>query len=86
LNEAIGVLVMAEQYEPALQVLDRVRSMRAETPGDLYYRALIYDKLHQPKPALAAYRQFLENSNGKYPDQEFIARQRARVLQREAAK
>ena len=86
LNEAIGVLVLAEQYETALALLDKVHAMRADTPGNLYYRALLLDKLHQPKPALVAYRQFLANSGGKYPDQEFIARQRARVLEKAAGK
>jgi hypothetical protein len=38
------------------------------------------------KPALEAYQRFLSMSQGKNPDQEFQARQRARILQRELEK
>jgi hypothetical protein len=38
------------------------------------------------KPALEAYQRFLALSNGKSPDQEFQARQRVRLLQRELEK
>jgi hypothetical protein len=44
------------------------------------------DKLHQIKPAKDAYQRFLVLSQGKNPDQEFQARQRARILQREIDK
>jgi hypothetical protein len=43
-------------------------------------RAITLDKLRQLKPALEAYEQFLAQSNGKHPDQEFQARQRARII------
>jgi hypothetical protein len=42
--------------------------------------------MKQPKPALEAYRTFLEQAKGKYPDQEFQARQRARIIERELSK
>jgi len=35
------------------------------------------------KPALEAYQRFLSMSQGKNPDQEFQARQRVRIIQRE---
>jgi hypothetical protein len=38
------------------------------------------------KPAKAAYEQFLSASQGKNPNQEFQARQRVRILQREIDK
>ena len=41
-------------------------------------------KMRQVKPALANYRHFLEMSQGKNPDQEFLARQRSRILEKEA--
>jgi tetratricopeptide (TPR) repeat protein len=82
-NEAVNPLVMAGQYDQALSALDKIRSLNAETPGDLYYRAMIFDQLHQIKPALAAYQKFLSQSQGQYPDQEFVARQRSRILERE---
>jgi tetratricopeptide (TPR) repeat protein len=85
-NEAASVLMVAEQYPQALAALDQVRSLNAEIPGDIYYRAIALDKLHQVKPALQSYRRFLEASQGKLPDQEFIARQRSRILEKEAGR
>ncbi len=39
--------------------------------------------MHQLKPAIAAYRQFLETDGGKMQDQEFQARQRIRIMENE---
>jgi tetratricopeptide (TPR) repeat protein len=83
-NEAASVLVLAEQYQQALSALDKVHNLNADIAGDFYYRAMVLDKLHQVKPALASYQRFLQMSQGKFPDQEFIARQRSRILEREA--
>ena len=83
-NEAASALVLADLYPQALAALDKIHSLNADKPGDYYYRAIVLDKLHQIKPALASYRQFLATSQGKFPDQEFIARQRSRILEREA--
>jgi tetratricopeptide (TPR) repeat protein len=83
-NEAASAFVLSSQYPEALAALDKVHSLNGDTPGDLYYRAIIYDKLHQVKQALASYEQFLQSSSGKFPDQEFIARQRSRILAKEA--
>ena len=71
--------------------LELVRVMRARdlgenTPGNWFFRAIILDKLKQLKPALEAYQKFLSLSQGKNPDQEFQARQRARIIQRELEK
>jgi tetratricopeptide (TPR) repeat protein len=85
-NEAASVLVLAERYPEALAVLDKVHNLNADTAGDLYYRAMVLDKLHQVKPALASYQRFLEMSQGKHPDQEFVARQRSRILEKEASR
>lgn len=86
LNELAGVLIMAERYDDGLAALDRVRALGKEIPGDLYLRAITLDKLHRNKPALEAYREFLAAASGKYPDDEFRARQRARLLERELGK
>lgn len=83
-NEATAVLVPAEQYPQALMCLDKVHNLNAETAGDVYYRAIVLDKMRQVKLALASYRRFLEMSQGKNPDQEFMARQRSRILEKEA--
>jgi tetratricopeptide (TPR) repeat protein len=83
-NEAANAFVSSEQYPQALAALDQVHNLRADSAGDFYYRAIILDKLHQIKPALASYQKFLAMSQGKFPDQEFIARQRSRILEKEA--
>jgi tetratricopeptide (TPR) repeat protein len=84
LNELAGVLILAGADARAIAVLDRLKSMGAETPGHLFFRALVFDRNKQPKPALAAYQAFLASSSGKYPDEEFKARQRVRILEKEA--
>lgn len=85
-SELAGVLVMLENYPAALSALDKVVELHGEKPGHVYVRAIVLDKTKQIKPALAAYRRFLELSQGKSPDEEFKARQRARILQRELDK
>ncbi len=85
-SELAGALVMAENYAPALAALDRLAAMHAEKPGHVYLRAIVLDKIRQREPALAAYQRFLAMSNGQNPDEEFKARQRARILEREIRK
>jgi tetratricopeptide (TPR) repeat protein len=85
-NEAAGAFILAEQYGQALAALDKIHNLNADKPGNLYFRAVVLDKLHQIKPALASYQKFLQVSEGKFPDQEFIARQRSRLLAKEASR
>lgn len=85
-NEAAGAFILAEQYGQALAALDKIHNLNADKPGNLYFRAVVLDKLHQVKPALASYQEFLRISEGKFPDQEFIARQRSRLLEKEASR
>jgi tetratricopeptide (TPR) repeat protein len=81
-NELSAVLVIAGDYPQALTALDRVRALGGETPAHIFFRAISYDHLHQLKEALANYNEFLEKSHGN-PDQEFQARQRARIIKDE---
>jgi len=57
---------------------------KVETPGagEWFIRALCYDSLKQPKPALEAYEKFLELDQDKNPDQVWQAQQRSKVLRR----
>lgn len=80
-SELAGVFTIAQQYSQALASLDKLHQMNAEKPGHFYLRAIIFDKLHQIKPALANYQRFLQLSHGENPDQEFQARGRAKVLE-----
>lgn len=83
-NDAASAFIMAQQYPQALAAMDQVHRLHAEKPADFYWRAVVFDKLHQVKPALENYQQFLQLSQGKFPDQEFLARQRSKILEKEA--
>jgi Tfp pilus assembly protein PilF len=85
-NELGGTLYLAEDFQPALAAFDRAGQLGENTAGNWFMRAIILDKARQLKPALEAYRQFLSLSQDKNPDQEFQARQRARIIQRELDK
>jgi tetratricopeptide (TPR) repeat protein len=85
-KELSALLVINQDYTGGIAALDRLRALGVETPGQLFFRALAYDHLHQLKEALAAYNKFLETSQGKSPDEEFKARQRARIIQHELDK
>ncbi len=82
-NELAGMLILLKRYEGAVTALDRSRELGSETPGNWWFRATALDSLHLPKPALESYRKFLAQSGGKFPDEEFKARQRVRILERE---
>jgi tetratricopeptide (TPR) repeat protein len=71
---------MAGDLPHALAAFDQARQLGENTAGLAFMRAIILDKMHQLKPALEAYEQFLAMSQGKHPDQEFQARQRARII------
>lgn len=85
-NELAGVLLLMDQYQAALDAFDHVRALGAETPADMFFRATAYDHLHQAKQALDNYNGFLAASKGAFPNQEFQARQRVLLLERELGK
>ena len=82
-NELASALVIAEEYPQALAAYDHIRALNAEIPGNFFFRALAHDRLRQRPEALENYNKFLATSGGKFPDQEFQARQRARILEKE---
>ncbi len=79
-NELTSMLILLKQYEPALAALERARALNGDMPAYHYFRAIMLDASKQWKPALDSYKQFLAVSEGKYPDEEFKARQRVKVL------
>jgi tetratricopeptide (TPR) repeat protein len=85
-TELAGVLIMAEQPVDGLAALDHVHTLGAETSGHFYLRAITLDRLQRPKDALEAYNQFLASSQNQNPDQEFMARQRVKALEKELGK
>ncbi len=82
-SELAGVLVMAENYPPALAALDHIAALHAEKAGHVFLRAIVLDKIRDLKPALESYQRFLDMSQGENPNQEWQARQRIKTLQRE---
>lgn len=85
-SEMASVLVIAEDYPHAIAALDRLAGLHAEKPGHVFLRAIVLDKTHQRKPAVESYQRFLAMSGGQFPDEEFQARQRIRILQLELNK
>lgn len=85
-GELATVSILAENYPNALAALDRVKSLGGENTSHMYLRAIILDKLKQYEPALENYQRFLAGSEGKFPDEEFKARQRVRIIQKELSK
>jgi tetratricopeptide (TPR) repeat protein len=81
-NELSGMLIVMKRYEQALAALERVKALSGETPAYFYFRATMLDAMQQQKAALESYEKFLAASEGKYPEEEFKARQRAKVLER----
>jgi tetratricopeptide (TPR) repeat protein len=82
-NELAAMLVSMEDLPQALAALDRIKALGGETAGHLYLRAIMLDKAHDYKGALENYEKFLAASQGKHPDEEFKARQRARIIRKE---
>jgi tetratricopeptide (TPR) repeat protein len=85
-TELGGMLYMAGDLPQALSAFEQAVRNGENTAGIWFLRAIILDKLRQIKPAKEAYERFLALSQGKSPDQEFQARQRVRILQREIDK
>jgi tetratricopeptide (TPR) repeat protein len=82
-SELASVLVVGDDYPAALAALDKVAALHAEKAGHVFFRAIVLDKTHQQKPALESYQRFLAMSNGQNPNEEFQARQRIKILERE---
>ena len=90
-NELGSMLYLAKDHEGALAALEHARQLGDNSPGNWFLTAIMLDASHTTKAAsiqqaIAAYRKFLAVSDGKSPNQEFQARQRAKILERELDK
>jgi tetratricopeptide (TPR) repeat protein len=85
-NELAGMLYMMEKYPESLAALDKAHALGEDTPANYYFHAITYDKLRALKPALENYQEFLSRSKGLFPDEEWKARQRVKLLERELNK
>ncbi len=79
-RELGDALYMAGDLPQSLAAFDKAHQLGENSAGLAFMRAIILDKMRQLKPALEAYQQFLDMSQGKNPDQEFQARQRVRII------
>ena len=73
---------LSKNYAATLAVLDRIDKFETPGAGSWFIRALCYDNLRQPKPALEAYQKFLDLDQNKNPDQVWQAQERSKVLRR----
>ena len=85
-NNFAGMLYLVGALPQALSAFDRARQLGEDTAANWYFRAIIQDKLKDHKPAIESYQKFLSLSQGKSPDEEFKARQRIRIIQKELSK
>ncbi|HZB87547.1 MAG TPA: hypothetical protein VE291_02715, partial [Terracidiphilus sp.] len=53
-----------------------------EVPSSYFLWATSYDTLHQTPQAIAYYHHFLNTAAGKFPNQEWQARQRLQLLEK----
>lgn len=85
-TELGDMLYSMGDYPQALAAFDNALKTGDNSAGIHFLRAIILDKLRQLKPAKESYERFLALSGGKNPNQEFQARQRVRILEREINK
>lgn len=82
-TELGDMLYSTGDFQQALAAFDNARKAGDDSAGIWFLRAIMLDKMRQLKPAREAYGEFLARSGGKNPNQEFQARQRMRILERE---
>jgi Flp pilus assembly protein TadD len=82
LKDLSSIYYQAGNFAAALAVMDEIAKKETPSPFTWFIRGLCYDKLNQPKPALAAYQTFLSTTTDKNTDQVWQATERSKVLKR----
>jgi superkiller protein 3 len=77
-----SALYLSGDCQSTLAALDHIAKIEKPAAGPWFIRALCYDKLNQPKPALDAYQQFLTLDQGQNADQVWQAQERSKVLRK----
>ena len=82
MKDLSSTFYLSGNYAATIAAMDEIA--KHEKPGafTFFIRGLCYDKLNQPKPALAAYQTFLATTTDKNTDQVWQATERSKVLQR----
>jgi tetratricopeptide (TPR) repeat protein len=70
-----------DQPSVTLHALTMRSKYLPEVPSSLFLWATAYDTLHQKSEAVTYYHHFLDLAAGKFPDQEWQARQRIKLLE-----
>jgi predicted Zn-dependent protease len=70
------------QPSVALHALTMRSKLLPEVPSTYFLWATSYDTLHQKQQAIAYYHHFLDAAAGKFPDQEWQAKQRLLLLEK----
>ena len=83
LRDLADAFFLGQNYAAALEVMDRLAKLETPKPGSWFVRAICYDKLSRKAEAIEAYRKFLDEDDGQHDTQDFQARHRIPVLQRE---
>jgi tetratricopeptide (TPR) repeat protein len=83
LRDLSEALYLNENYAAALEAMDRLAKLETPRPGSWFIRAICYDKLARKAEAIEAYQKFLDQDSGQHDTQDFQARQRILVLQKE---
>jgi tetratricopeptide (TPR) repeat protein len=82
---AYGDLAVAanenKDYTLAIKAADARAKFLPEIPISYFLRATAYDHLRDKKRAALNYHEFLTAANGKFPDQEWQARQRLKAIE-----
>lgn len=86
-GEAEGHLAFAASKnndpQTCLQALAARATVLPESPTSLFLEATAYDHLRKRSEAIKAYQAFLTVAGGKFPDQEWQAKQRVQLLDKE---
>jgi tetratricopeptide (TPR) repeat protein len=83
LGDLSNAYFLNENFPETLEMLDRLAKLETPKPGSWFVRAICYDKLSRKAEAIDAYQKFLDQDSGKHDTQDFQARQRILVLQKE---
>jgi tetratricopeptide (TPR) repeat protein len=83
LRDLADAFFLNENYGQALEAMARLAKLEPPKPGSWFVRAICYDKLSRKSEAIEAYQKFLDLDNGQHDTQDFQARHRIPVLQKE---
>jgi tetratricopeptide (TPR) repeat protein len=83
LSDLANALYLNENYAQALVAMDLLARLETPKPGAWFVRAICYDKLSRKAEAIGAYQKFLDQDGGQHDTQDFQARQRILVLEKE---